>query len=320
MSRRGRDVAAALLAVYLLWGSTYFAIRLMVESAPPLLANGVRYTVAGVILAGYVAVRRPRALLVTRRELAAIALLGSVLLLGGNSMIVVAEQTVPSAAAALLFAAVPFWVVLLRRAHRERVARVTLVGVAVGFVGVAVIAAPGATGLGVGSGFLVFGSICWAVGSYYAPRLSLPADTTAATALEMIVGGVATALAGLAAGEAPTRLGELSTRSGGAFLFLVFGGAVFGFSAYRWLLDNAPVSTVATHAYVNPLVAVLLGTLILGERLSLSALAGGALVLAAVVLCVSEPRGRGRHIRERVAASRLAGRHRCDQAVRCRSR
>jgi drug/metabolite transporter (DMT)-like permease len=282
-----RAVIVALGAVYLLWGSTYFAIHLMVEAAPPLLANGARYALAGAVLASFVAVREPAALRLSARQLAGVTGLGTVLLLGGNSMIVIAEQTLPSGLAAVGFALVPLWIVALRLGAGERVPRATLVAIPIGLAGVALATGSAAATAAPGLAALVLGSLCWAAGSFHARHLPLPASTAAATAWEMLVGGAVTICVGMAVGElgdaSPQMLGPAAL---GAFAFLVLGGAVVGFLLYGWLLDHAPVSTVATHAYINPIVALSIGATA-GEPLSARTLVGSAIGIGAVAFCIS---------------------------------
>jgi drug/metabolite transporter (DMT)-like permease len=279
-------VWSALACVYVLWGSTYLAIRVMVEDVPPLLGAGVRFAIAGTVMLAVLAARG-RSVRVSRRGLRAAAIVGLLLLAGGNGLVTVAERNVPSGLAALLVASVPLWVVLLRSTVAgERVARGTLVSVAVGFAGLALLLLPGSrpADATVGGIVLVLVAACsWATGSFLAPRLSVPADPLVSTAWQMIVGGAALLVCALAAGEpGDLHLADTSTKSLLAFGWLVAAGSWVAFSAYAWLLQNAPVSQVATYAYVNPLVAVLLGWAILDETLGLGTLAGAALVVVSV--------------------------------------
>lgn len=197
-------VAGALGTVYLVWGSTYLAIRLMVDSIPPLVAGGVRFLIAGSLLYTWVRLRRPGPR-PSPRELAGAALVGVLLVLGGNGLVAVAEShRVPSSLAALLIASVPLWVVLLRRATGERLPGVTLIGVGVGFAGVGMLLAPGQRPQGVsvaGLALCVAAAASWASGSFAGSRLATPRDPLHFTALQMLFGGAATALAALLSGE-----------------------------------------------------------------------------------------------------------------------
>ena len=282
---------AALLTVYVVWGSTYLAIRVMVETMPPLLAAGVRFALAGAV---FLLVLRLRGgaerLRVTRGQVAAAAAVGSLLCFGGNGLVSVAEEEVPSGLAALIIGAVPLWVVLMRLTHRERVPRGTLGGVALGFAGLAVLVLPGDRPGGAplwGVLLIVVASMSWAAGSFYSKRMDLPSDAFVSTGFQMLLGGAVMAAAGLTIGEADeVRFGEFSTRSLLAFTYLVVAGSFLAFTAYTWLLQNAPISTVATYAYVNPVIAVILGALILSEEVTVAVVVGAAAIVLSVAAVV----------------------------------
>jgi drug/metabolite transporter (DMT)-like permease len=277
--------------VYVGWGGTYVGIRLAIDTMPPLLMASTRYLVAGGLL--YIwAVRRgdregdrP-----TRRHWLAAAVIGVALLLGGNGMVTLAEQRVPSGIAALVVATVPLWLVLLARAVlRERVRWLEWVGVAVGLGGVALLAMPtGPQRLDpLGIGLVVVASISWASGSLYARRASMPARPLVGVAMEMLAGGLALGIVGMLRGELTQFHPErFSLESILGLLYLIVIGSWFAFSAYVWLLRAARTSLVATYAYVNPVVAVFLGWLILSEPLTLRTLLAGAVILVAVALIV----------------------------------
>jgi drug/metabolite transporter (DMT)-like permease len=284
-------VWAALAVVYTVWGSTYLAIRVVVQTMPPLLSAGVRFALAGAIVCAFLWLRRGREnLTVSRTQLGAAALVGAALVTGGNGFVMLAEQTVPSAHAALIIGSVPLWVIVLRAIARDRVARATLAGVALGFVGVAVLVLPASRSAPaqlLGLLMLIGASIFWAAGSFYSQRLALPDDPFLSTGLQMVTGGLLVFLIGLAAGEA----GALDPRSFSAqslvsLAYLVLFGSLLAFTAYTWLLQNAPISLVATYAYVNPLVAVFLGWLILAEEITPAMLAGAALIVASVAFVI----------------------------------
>jgi drug/metabolite transporter (DMT)-like permease len=289
---------AALATVYVVWGSTYLAIRVMVETMPPLLAAGARFSAAGAIfLAALMAASGRARIRVGRRELAGAALLGLLLPFGGNGLVTVAEQEVPSGLAALIIGSVPLWVVLLRALHGDRPPRATLVGVMIGFTGLALLVLPGdRPGNAPLWGVLVCvaAALSWASGSFYSRRLPLPGDALASTAWQMLLGGGAMIVVGLAVGEAgDVHPGRFSLDSLLAFAYLITIGSLLAYTAYTWLLKNAPISTVATYAYVNPVIAILLGWAVLSEEVTATVVAGASAIVlsvAAVVRRESEAR------------------------------
>ena len=284
-------VWTALGLVYVFWGSTYLAIRYVVETLDPLLSASLRFCVAGALMAVYLLVaRRREPVPVTARQVATAAVTGVLLLLGGNGLVTLAEQRgLPSGLTALLIAAVPLWVVLLRAGTGDRPERRTVLGVALGVVGVALLLLPGARPEGVAllPALMVVGSgLLWSVGSFAATRLPLPPDPVLTTVVQMVAGGASLAVVGAAAGE-DLALSEGSTASLVGLGYLVVFGSIVAFSAYSWLLGVAPVSVVSTYAYVNPVVAVLLGVLIAGETVSAVTVVGGAVTVLAVAVVVS---------------------------------
>ncbi|WP_406863431.1 EamA family transporter [Streptomyces sp. HUAS MG47] len=285
---------AALAIVYVVWGSTYLGIRVVVETMPPFLSAGGRFVVAGLLLAAIIAWRQGiGALKVTPRQLGSAALVGVLLLLGGNGLVVLAETSIPSGLAALLIAVVPAWVVVLKALFGERPTLGGLAGVLMGLAGLAVLTLPGLTGAVHMGGVLlvVLATLMWSTGSFTSSRLPMPKNPFTASAYEMLAGGLACAALGLFRGEQHgLDLGEISTRSWVAWAYLVLFGSLIAFTAYAWLLQTAPLSLVATYAYVNPVVAVLLGALILGEALTLPIALGGAIVVLGVGLIVSTER------------------------------
>lgn len=283
-------VGLALGIVYVVWGSTYLAIRIMVEQMPPLMSAGIRFLTAGILVATVIAMRGGlRRLAVTHRELAGCALIGLLLPVLGQGMVTIGENGgAPSGITALLIAVVPLWVICYRVLSGERPAGRMLVAVAVGFGGVAVLIT--ANGLGGSfpawtSAVIVLAGLSWAFGSWLQPRLRLPRDPFVLVVYEMLVGGGLLTVAGLISGEKfdPS---IYSARSWAAWAYLVLFGSVAAFSAYVWLLQSAAVSLVATYAYVNPLVAVLLGWLILSEPVTTPTLVGGAIVVGSVAVVI----------------------------------
>jgi drug/metabolite transporter (DMT)-like permease len=287
-------IAIALGIVYVVWGSTYLAIRIMVEDMPPLVGAGSRYLGAFAILWVMLAVRHGlRWLAVTPRQLVCCSLLGLLLPAGGNGLVTVGEHMgAPSGIAALLIAAVPLWVICYRLMSGDRPAARTVSGVLLGFAGLAfLITSAGITGsVRIGAcAIIVFASACWSFGSWIQPRLSLPADPFVTTTYEMLAGGLVLMLSGLLGGER-IDVAAYSPRSVIAWAYLVVFGTVLAFSAYVWVLGKAPISLVATYAYVNPVVAVFLGWIVLSEPITLPIIAGGSIVIAAVAIVVSAER------------------------------
>jgi drug/metabolite transporter (DMT)-like permease len=279
----------ALGIVYVVWGSTYLAIRVMVETMPALLSGGVRHVVAGAIIFAILLFRRgPRAFRLRRSELIGGALVGLLLLLGGNGLVVLGEREVPSGLTALIVAVVPLCVVVLRWMFREKVATGTILGVVAGFVGVAILIIPeGVTGrVDVVSMLMIVGAaISWSIGSFMSRRLDMPHDPLASTGVQMLVGGVALLATGALTGET-VRPEEFSTESLLSLGYLIVFGSVLAYTAYTWVLIHASVSRVSTYAYVNPVVAVFLGWLLLRETVDLTMIIGAAVIIVSVWMVI----------------------------------
>jgi drug/metabolite transporter (DMT)-like permease len=300
-------VFGALAIVYVVWGSTYLGIRIVVEEAPPLTSMGLRYTTAAVLLGALLSLKGGlRRLRLTRRQALGCGFLGLMLPVLGNGMVAVGESLgAPSGVTALLIAIAPLIIVLFRVAEGDRPRGLTLLGVLSGFGGLALlvlIGSSGAQAFPLGAGLLVlFASSCWAFGSYVQPRLPLPRDVFVTTVYEMLFGGLILVSIGLVSGERFT--GDYSARTWTALAYLVVFGSVVAFTSYVWLLANAPISLVATYAYVNPVVAVFLGWLVLSEAVTPAVVIGGGIVVASVALVISAERPR----RTRQAASASSG-------------
>jgi drug/metabolite transporter (DMT)-like permease len=279
-------VWTALGTVYVIWGSTYLGIELAGETIPPLFAVGTRFVAAGLLMAALTAWRRgPRALRVRPAELGAAVLVGA-LLPGANAVLFVAERHVASGLSALIVGSVPLWIVVLRFATGDRPPRAVLAGVLVGFAGLALLVRPSG-GAPLWSLLLVLGcSVMWALGSFISARLPLPEDAFAATTYEMLGGGAILLPIGVLATNPD--FGAISGRSAFGWVYLVTFGSILGYTAYVWLLDNVPIGKVSTYAYVNPVVAIALGAIVLHERLTWTIGAGAALVLACVAVVVRQ--------------------------------
>lgn len=280
----------ALITVYVVWGSTYFAIALVVQSMPPLLTAGVRFLAAGLILAASVGLRDRAALAVPRRQLLGSATVGVLLLAGGNGLVSLGERTVPSGLAALIIASIPLWIVILRLVAGDHVRRDVILGVSIGIVGVGVLVVPSGVSGEVdpaGLVMLVGAALLWATGTFISTRVEMPRSAFASTAYQMVAAGVVLVVVGPLLGELRSvDLAKFTLTSLAGFAYLVIFGSLIAFSAYTWLLQNAPVSLVSTYAYVNPVVAVFLGALFLAEPITPTMLAGAALILAAVAFIV----------------------------------
>jgi drug/metabolite transporter (DMT)-like permease len=283
-------VWSALSIVYVVWGSTYLAIRFAVATMPPMLSAGLRFLAAGLILAAIVAVRGgARALMPARREVRNAVICGLLVLMGGNGLVVTAETRVPSGLTALLVACVPLWMIVLRRAAGDIVRPLTYVGVVLGLAGVALLFARGGGGhtdLRYAA-LVVLAAFFWSLGSLLATRAKVPREPAVLTTIEMLAAGVVMTLVAGARGEyGRVHLSEITAKSWLAFAYLVVFGSLVAFSAYIWVFGHAPTSLVSTYAYVNPAVAVVLGVMFAGEHLTGTEVLGGLVILASVLLVV----------------------------------
>ena len=278
----------ALWTVYLVWGSTYLAIKLSVETLPAFLSAGARFLLAGTLLA-LILTLRGHSLRVTRRELASSALLGLSLLALGVGMVTIAETRIDSSVAAMIAGSVPLQVILLRTLARDRVALATRLSVLVGLAGLALVVIPGGEGASsaIGLAMALAASISWSLGSFFAHRLALPKDGFVAASWEMLSAGAFLVVLGVVTGE-PWSMDAagFTLQSIAAWLYLAIFGSLIGFTAYAWLLRHAPISKVVTHQYVNPVVAIALGALVLDEQLTLAIAAGAALIVGSVFVAV----------------------------------
>jgi drug/metabolite transporter (DMT)-like permease len=294
-------VAAALGTVYLVWGSTYLAIAFVVESMPPLLAAGTRFLVAGLTLIAFLVARerwrRRRGIIEALRlprvvEWRTAVVVGALLLLGGNGMVSIAEQTIPSGIAAVIIATTPIWLSVFDALLTRRMPSLLAIGgLVVGLVGVAILLLP-STGLDafdpVGIGILVLATVSWAAGSLYARRGPLPPNQLLGTGMQQFAGGLLLLAAGVAIGEiGGYDPAAVTTSSLLGLAFLIVFGSLLAFTAYGWLLNHVAVTTVATYAYVNPVVAVALGFAFRGETLTPRSLLAAGLIIGAVVAMVS---------------------------------
>ncbi len=286
-------LVTAFAAVYVLWGSTFLAIRFAVATLPPFLMAGARHLIAGAVLYPLARLRsseRP-----TRANWYGAAIVGALLLVGGNGGVSWAEQVVPSGVAALLVATVSLWMVILEwlRPGGTRPGGRVIVGLVLGFAGLAFLMGPSKLAGGgrvdpVGATALVLASLSWATGSIFSHRLKLSRTPLLGTAMQSLAGGAFLVLLGLGCGQgAEQHWTSVSLRSVLALGYLVVFGSLLGFSAYTWLLRVAPPARVSTYAYVNPVVAMFLGWAFASERPMLRTLAAAAVIIAAVVLVIT---------------------------------
>lgn len=296
----------AFALVYVVWGSTYLAIRFALETAPPFLMASVRFLLAGSIL--YLWARCRGALPPTAVHWRSATIIGGALFLFGNGGVVWAEQFVPSGLAALLVATVPLWIVVFEwlPPGGSRPPLAVGLGVLVGLFGVGLLVQPGSAAGGseryvAGALALVAASIVWSMGSLYLRRAPLPPSMPLAVGMQMLAGGALLGIASLATGE-PSRFdpSAMSGKSLAAVLYLVFFGAVIAFSAYQYVLHHATPARAATYAYVNPVVAMFLGWALAGEPITARTATAAAIVLGGVAIIVLAKASAGRAQRKEV--------------------
>jgi drug/metabolite transporter (DMT)-like permease len=279
----------ALVVIYLVWGSTYLAIRIVVREMPPLAAASLRFVTAGLILGGIALVVDRARPAPTRRQWIDYSLIGVALLGAGNGLVMWSETRIPSGITALIVATVPVWITLLdglRPGGQPWTVRVW-VGTLLGLGGVVLIARPEGTvtqGHGLGVVALVAASLAWTVGALYSKSVRDRLSVTSAASIEMLAGGIALFLESRIVGEDLGRLLTASLPAWLGLLYLLVFGALVGFTAFAYCLNELPAGVVGTYAYVNPLVAVALGSAVLGEPVSAGLLAGASLVLLGVLL------------------------------------
>ena len=284
------QIIAAFASIYLVWGSTYLAISYAVQTIPPFLMGGLRFLISGAALyawARYRGAGRP-----TRIHWRNAIIAGAFLLLGGNGAVVWAEQFVPSGLTALLVSILPFWLVIIEwvRPPRRRPHGAVLIGLILGFIGIVVLVGPGNIGghgdvRPIGALVLILGSLSWAIGSFYSRDAELPQSGLLTTGMEMLGGGALLLIVGALTGElSQFDIHRVSRESAIGLAYLITFGSLLGFTSYIWLLDKVSPARLGTYAYVNPIVAVVLGWAIAGERLSVRTAVAAAIVICAVAL------------------------------------
>jgi len=281
------QIVIAFAAVYVIWGSTYLTIKIAIETIPALLMSGTRFVLAGLLLLAFsLRPGQPRERLTLVHWRSAV-IIGACLLLFGNGGVAWGEQYLPSGFVALIIATVPLWMALFAPAFGGRWINWTAaIGIAIGLAGIFLLVRPGGDGTGHWQTLVVLlAPLLWALGSLYARGAPAPKAPLTAVAMEMIAGGVLLTIAGIADGElGHLHLASMSFASIASFIYLVLIGAMVGYVAYIWLLHHVSVTAASTYAFVNPVVAVFLGAIVLGEQVTPITVVAAALIVGAVIL------------------------------------
>lgn len=297
---RRLTVWLALGTLYLLWGSTYLGIKLALPAFPPFFMTGLRYTVAGSLVMGFIAIRGN--FHATRRQWLGSLVSGSLLIPIGNGGVVWSEQYVGTGVVAIVMSTLPFWIVLLSRLLlRARLSLLMGAGLGIGFGGLVVLVGPTTVHPSELFGILaVLGAAFgWGLGTVLTRRLEVPDNAFLVSGLQMFCGGLVASVVAIIDGDLSRfHPGNVTASAAAAFVYLVLVGAILGYGIFQWLVKNAPLPLVSTYAYVSPVIAVLLGILVLGESLTAHALAGGAIVVTGVIVIVTAQARRDRHERK----------------------
>ena len=287
----------SLWSVYIIWGSTYYGIALAIESMPPLLAMGTRFLAATSILIVVLGAKNGwRSLIIPRAEFLNASLMGGTLLGIAIGSVALGERYVPTGIAALIISALPFWIAIFRTVDGNRPSNLSWLGVVIGFVGVAFLLKPGSVNPlnGASTGLMLFwacmimiGNIGWSFGSYIAPRFPMPKNPMISTMYQMLTGGLLLVVVGLATGEKFADFIDATRSSWAGWSYLTLVGSIVAYSSYVWLISNAPIGLISTYAYVNPVIALSLGAIFLHEKISISYIFGGAIVVLGVLMVVT---------------------------------
>jgi len=290
-------VALGLGVMYLAWGTTYIGIAFTIETMPPLISMSFRFVAASVLLVLFLGLRNGwQSLRLSRNQLASSIFLGVLMLGVGLGTMSMATRVVPIGVASLIVAAMPIWTALFRTLDRDRPTLISLAGIIGGLIGIAIIMLPGQTQARPGAGaenvtlwmfIILFGNLCWSLGSFLAPRMDTPENSLLLSTYEMAGAAVALLIAGLIHNESISDFFDASYRSWVGWAYLVFIGSLVGYTVYTWLLENAPITLVSTYAYINPVVAVALGIIIFSEKLTVNIIIGGLIVIASVAIVVA---------------------------------
>ena len=290
-------VAIGLGIMYVAWGTTYIGIAFTIETMPPLLSMSFRFVAASTFLFIFIGIRSGwNALRLTRKQFSSSVFLGVLMLGTGLGTMAFAEKVVPIGVASLIVAAMPIWTALFRTLDNDRPKITSLIGIAGGLVGIGIIMLPGHTIARPDSGgqnvtlwmfIILFGNLCWSLGSFIAPRMETPSNPLVLSTYEMAGAGAALFIAGIIHKESISDFMDASARSWSGWVYLVTVGSLIGYTVYTWLLENAPITLVSTYAYVNPVVAVALGIIIFKETLTPNILLGGFIVIVSVAVVVA---------------------------------
>ncbi len=290
-------VAIGLGIMYVAWGTTYIAIAFTIETMPPLLSMSFRFVAASLALFLFIGLRSGwDALRLSRKEFFNAVFLGTLMLGTGLGTMALAEKVVPIGVASLIVAAMPIWTALFRTLDKDRPKLSSLLGIVAGLIGIGIIMLPGQTIARPDSGgasvtlwmfIILFGNLCWSLGSFIAPRMETPSNPLVLSTYEMAGAAGALFIAGMIHQESIADFMDASARSWGGWLYLVTVGSLIGYTVYTWLLENAPITLVSTYAYVNPVVAVALGIVIFNETLTTNILVGGFIVIVSVAIVVA---------------------------------
>ncbi len=290
-------VAIGLGIMYVAWGTTYIGIAFTIETMPPLLSMSFRFVAASLALFVFIGLRNGwDSLRLTRKELSSSIFLGILMLGTGLGTMALAEKVVPIGVASLIVAAMPIWTALFRTLDNDRPKLTSLIGIVGGLIGIGIIMLPGHTIARPDSGgqyvtlwmfIILFGNLCWSLGSFIAPRMETPSNPLVLSTYEMAGAAGALFIAGMINQESISDFADASARSWGGWIYLVTVGSLIGYTVYTWLLENAPITLVSTYAYVNPVVAVALGIVIFSETLTTNILIGGFIVIVSVAIVVA---------------------------------
>ncbi len=299
-------ILTPLITLWIVWGSTYMGIALVVQSMPPLVGAGTRFLAATVVLAIVVVIiRGPKVFRVTGAQFRGAMFMGIFILSVGIGIVSLAQRYVPSSIAALIVSVMPLWIIMFRYKAGDRPSRLTSVGVGVGLLGLGLMLLPGGTEpvggatpgqVAIWSLAIAFGSFSWAFFSWRSTRYEQPKDALVTTVIEMLTASIVLTVIGFIIGER-WNMSEYTTASWAGWGFLVIASAV-AYSAYVWLIGNAPMSLVSTYAYVNPVIAVILGYFILSEPITTDVIIGLTVVISGVVLVVSGERRKKQLLQE----------------------
>lgn len=290
-------VAIGLGIMYIAWGTTYIGIAFTIETMPPLLSMSFRFVVASLVLFLFLGLRNGwDSLRLNRKEFSSAIFLGVLMLGTGLGTMALAEEVVPIGVASLIVAAMPIWTALFRTLDKDRPRLSSLLGIAAGLIGIAIIMLPGQTIARPDSSsqsvtlwmfIILFGNLCWSLGSFLAPRMETPSNPLVLSTFEMAGAAAALFIAGMIHQESISDFMDASARSWGGWIYLVTVGSLIGYTVYTWLLENASITLVSTYAYVNPIVAVALGVVIFNETLTTNILIGGLIVIVSVAVVVA---------------------------------